>query len=185
MPPLVPPTLETERLILRPFALEDAPRVQLLAGDREVASTTLRIPHPYTAVLAEEWIATHPKLMAEGKAIPLAIVLAASRELIGAIGLEIQTDHQRAELGYWVGTPYWGKGYCTEAARVMVRYGFDELGLNRVVAHYLARNPASGRVLEKIGMKREGLLRKHIKKWGTFEDLVAFGVLRDELAATP
>jgi RimJ/RimL family protein N-acetyltransferase len=59
------------------------------------------------------------------------------------------------------------------------------LGLNRVVAHYLARNPASGRVLEKIGMKREGVLRQHIKKWGTFEDLVAFGVLRDELAATP
>jgi RimJ/RimL family protein N-acetyltransferase len=179
---IVPPTFETERLLLRPFALEDAPRVQLLAGDREVASTTLRIPHPYTASLAESWIATLPKLAAEGKSLVLAIVLGAQRELIGAIGLEIIADHERAELGYWIGTPYWGMGYCTEAARAMVAHGFEELELNRIAAHHLTRNPASGRVLEKIGMKREGVLRQHVKKWGKFEDLAAFGLLRDDWA---
>jgi RimJ/RimL family protein N-acetyltransferase len=184
MGPLAPPTLQTERLLLRPFSIADAPRVQLLAGEREVASTTLRIPHPYGDGLAESWIAMHPQLLADGKALPLAIVLRASNELIGAIGLEIDADHERAELGYWIGKPYWGQGYCTEAARAIVPYAFQELGLNRIVAHYFARNPASGRVMEKLGMRREGVLRQDIKKWGKFEDRMVYGLLREDFALT-
>jgi RimJ/RimL family protein N-acetyltransferase len=178
------PQLRTERLLLRPFTLADAPGVQQLAGDRDVASTTLRIPHPYEDGVAEAWIETHPRLWEEGKALPLAVIHSQTGQLIGAVGLEITAEHERAELGYWIGKPYWNCGYCTEAARTLVRYGFEELRLRRIVAHYLARNPASGRVMEKLGMQREGLLRRHTKKWGVLEDIVAYGLLREEFFET-
>jgi RimJ/RimL family protein N-acetyltransferase len=180
--PLIAPQLVTERLLIRGIALADAPRIQSLAGDRDVASTTLRIPHPYEDGMAEAWIATHPRLLEEGTSLPLAIVLAQTQDFIGVIGLDFNVPDDRAELGYWIGKPYWGRGYGTEAARAVVQYAFEELQLNKIVAHHFARNPASGRVMEKLGMKREGYLRRHIKKWGQFEDEVAYGLLREELA---
>ena len=87
---------------------------------------------------------------------------------------------QRLELGYWIGYPYWNQGYCTEAAQVVLVYGFSILGLNRIHGRCLKRNPASGRVMEKIGMVQEGCLRAHDKKWEQFEDLVLYGILKSE-----
>lgn len=174
------PTLPTARLLLRPFALADAPEVRRLAGDREVAATTLRIPHPYPEGAAEEWIAAQKALFDDHKEINFAVVLRAGQALLGAIGLMLRTDDSKAELGYWIGRPYWGQGFCTEAARAIVRYGFEDLGLNRIYAHHMAHNPASGRVMEKLGMTREGRLRQHVAKWGRFEDVVAYGILREE-----
>ena len=101
-----PRTLTTERLVLRPFTLADAPEVQRLAGDRDVASTTLRIPHPYKEGMAEEWIGTHAEKYASGKGLSLAITLRSPGTLVGAVGLEICKEHSRAELGYWIGKPY-------------------------------------------------------------------------------
>jgi [ribosomal protein S5]-alanine N-acetyltransferase len=179
---LTAPQLKTERLLLRVFTAADAPRVRDLAGDREIASTTIRVPHPYQEGMAEAWIAMHPRLLAEGVSLSLAIVLDQSGELIGSIGLEINAENARAELGYWIGKEYWGQGYCTEAARAVVRFAFQELGLRRIVAHHFARNPASGRVMEKLGMRQEGHLRRHVKKWGEFEDEVVYGLLREEFS---
>ncbi len=180
---MIRPTLLTERLMLRPFAIADAVEVQRLAGDRDIASTTLRIPHPYPKGEAEAWIASHARDFQEKKNLQLAILLAEGAPLIGAIGLGITEEARRGEIGYWIGKAYWGKGYGTEAAQEMLRYGFEVLGLNRIVAHHLARNPASGRVLEKLGMQREGYLRQHAQKWGRFEDVVIYGVLREEYRA--
>ena len=84
-------------------------------------------------------------------------------------------------MGYWIGVPYWNKGYCSEAAKALIGYGFDELGLNRVFAEHMVRNPASGRVMEKAGMTYEGTLRQHVKKWDRYEDLKVYGILRTEL----
>jgi RimJ/RimL family protein N-acetyltransferase len=167
--------------LLRPFAASDAPAVQLLAGEREIAANTLSIPHPYLPGMAESWIATHETMRAEGKKVSFAITLAQERTLIGAIGLEIAAEHRRAELGYWIGKPYWGRGYATEAARAVVDYGFKSLGLQRIHAGHFSRNPASGRVLAKIGMRKEGTLRSHIEKWGTFVDVEFYGILRSDL----
>jgi RimJ/RimL family protein N-acetyltransferase len=101
--------------------------------------------------------------------------------LIGGIGLNnINKEHENAELGYWIGKPYWGKGYCTEAARTVLKYGFEVMRLNRIHANHYTRNPASGRVMQKIGMKHEGHLRQHVKKWGKFEDSEVYGILRSE-----
>lgn len=174
------PTIETKRLVLRPFSPEDAHVVQELAGHKDIASTTLNIPHPYEDGMAEEWIATHEERYRKGEAVIFAIRLREGDRLMGSVGLEISAKHGRAELGYWVAKPCWGMGYATEAAAAVVDYGFDALGLNRIFARHLTRNPASGRVIQKIGMTHEGSLREHVKKWDVFEDMEFYGILRDE-----
>jgi RimJ/RimL family protein N-acetyltransferase len=180
-----PPTLRTERLVLRPFRLTDAGHVQRLASDFAIADTTLSIPHPYEEGMAEDWIATHPGAFERGEGMQLAITLRGRRTLVGAVGLSLVTRFSRAELGYWVGQPYWNKGYCTEAARAVVDHGFRTMELHRVVAHHLARNPASGRVMEKLGMTREGVAREHIVKWDRHEDVVLYGILKREWGDGP
>ncbi len=174
------PQLRTERLLLRPFTLADAPVVQELAGNKAIAAMTLNIPHPYPNGLAEKWISTHAPRFRDGRGAIYAITLLENRQLIGSIGLVAVPDHQRAELGYWLGQPYWNWGYTTEAARELLRYGFTELELNRIYASHYGRNPASGRVMQKIGMQYEGTLRQHIAKWGQFEDMKLYGILRSE-----
>jgi RimJ/RimL family protein N-acetyltransferase len=100
---------------------------------------------------------------------------------MGTIGLNnIFQEYQRAELGYWIGKPYWRKGYCTEAAEAVLRYGFQVLGLNRVYATHMTRNPRSGRVMQKIGMKHEGQMRQAWKRWNKFEDVEMYAVLKSE-----
>lgn len=178
------PTLQTQRLILRPFTLADAPVVQRLAGEREIAAMTLMIPHPYEDGMAQEWIKTHPKAFEKGTAINFAIALRESGELCGAIGLGIDAENNHAELGYWIGKPYWGQGYCTEAARAVVGYGFDAIGLHRIHATHFSHNPASGRVMQKIGMSYEGCRRQYTRKWGKFEDILQYGILRSDWLKT-
>jgi [ribosomal protein S5]-alanine N-acetyltransferase len=177
------PTLETARLLLRAFAPEDATDVRRLAGEWEVARTMLSIPHPYGEGVAEEWISGHRSEFERNEAVHFAVVLRERGELCGACGLVINANDANAELGYWIGAPYWGRGYATEAAREVVRYGFEELRLHRVYAARFGTNPASGRVLAKIGMSYEGTLREHHRKGGDYEDRVAYGLLVGEWRA--
>jgi RimJ/RimL family protein N-acetyltransferase len=174
------PHIETRRLLLRPFELADAPEVQRLAGDRAIADTTLNIPHPYEDGFAEQWIETHRPKFEAREVMTLAVTLRDTGALIGAMSLKINSAFDMAELGYWIGKPFWNRGYGTEAAIATVEYGFDDLDLNRIHANHLARNPASGRVMQKIGMTHEGVARQHTKKWDRHEDLVLYGLLRDE-----
>jgi len=173
-------TFETERLILRPFRLDDAGDVQRLAGDRQIADTTLNIPHPYKDGMAQEWIGTHQPECNQGKGVTFAITRRPQGFLVGAISLMGMAAGHQAELGYWIGRPYWNQGFCTEACDVLLRYAFSALGLVRVHASHITRNPASGRVMQKLGMKHEGLRRQHVKKWDTFEDLEVYGILKAE-----
>ena len=172
--------IETERLILRPHTLDDAKELQRLIGDRDIASTTLNIPHPYEDGMAEEWISRRQETFERGVSVQFAITHREQGGFMGGIGLMIDREHERAEVGYWIGKPYWNQGYCTEAARAILKYGFEVLGLNRIHATPMTRNPASGRVLQKIGMKHEGCLRQHVKKWDKFEDMETYGILRSE-----
>ncbi len=175
------PTLQTERLILRAFQMDDAPAVNKYVSEKAIAATTLNIPHPYTLEMADEWIGTHKEAFENGQAVRFAITLGESGNLLGAIGLEITAAHERAEIGYWIGKPHWGKGYCTEAALAVLQYGLDSLGLERIFATHFRKNSASGRVMQKAGMKHEGRLRHHIKKWGEFEDLEMYAILRSNV----
>ncbi len=175
------PTLQTKRLILRPFTLEDAPEVKRLAGDKDIASTTLHIPHPYEDGMAEEWISKHQEEFEKGEQVTFAIVHREGKYLIGAIGLSsINMENETAEVGYWIGKPYWNQGYCTEAAWGVLKYSFNVLGLNRIYARHFKENPSSGRVMQKLGMKHEGYLRQHFKKWDNFVDVEMYGILKEE-----
>ncbi len=173
-------SLSSERLILRPFTLEDARKVRELAGHPDIAATTLTVPHPYSLDMAEKWISQHADLWAQGKDFIFAIVLLEENILIGCISLTVNHQHGRGELGYWIGTDYWGQGYATEAAQAIIQFGLFGLGLNRIFASHLLFNPASGKVMEKAGLRREGILRQHIFKGGKFHDSVIYGILRGE-----
>jgi RimJ/RimL family protein N-acetyltransferase len=175
---MILPTLRTDRLLLRAFSPSDADELVRLAGAREIAATTLRIPHPYTKEDAVAFIAACAHRAEENLAAVFAIDLREEFRLVGAVGLELELPHRRAELGYWIGVPYWGNGYATEAARAVVQYGFDALNLNRIHATHFPHNPASARVLRKIGMRHEGQLRSHVLKWDQFYDLELYGMLR-------
>jgi [ribosomal protein S5]-alanine N-acetyltransferase len=177
------PELSTERLFLRPFTLDDAPVVQKLAGDFAVAEMTLNIPYPYEDGMAEQWISTHKERNEKGELANFAVTLRDGGDLIGAIGLMIDQRHERAELGYWIGKPYWNKGYCTEAARAVVKFGFEKLHFHRIHASHFGHNEASGRVMQKIGMSYEGCFRQHVKKWDKFFDLKVYSILRDEFVS--
>lgn len=177
------PVLRTTRLILRPFTLADAPDVQRLAGAREVAANMSFVPHPYLDGMAEAWISGQPAGLIEGTNVVYAITDGESGALIGAIALSVVAEHGRAELGYWIGVPYWNNGYTTEAATEMLRYAFEELDLRRVQARHFDTNPASGRVMQKIGMTREGVMRRHFVKWRQPVDVVFYGILAEEWRA--
>lgn len=179
------PVLDAGRLVLRPFDLHDAPSVERLAGACEVADTTLNVPHPYPPGAAEAWIATHAVQWAAGKNVVYAITLRSSGELAGAINLEIETMHAKAEIGYWIGVPYWNHGYCTEAGRALLNFGFETLGLHRIAGRYLMRNPASGRVMTKLGMRFEGIHRDAIRKWDRFEDIGHHAILVTDIGDFP
>jgi [ribosomal protein S5]-alanine N-acetyltransferase len=174
---VVQQTLRTERLMLRPFSLLDAPDVTRLAGDRQIYETTSFIPHPYGAGMAEAWISTHQAIFYEERGAIYAICLA-DGPLIGAISLNRAGPFNRAELGYWIGSLYWNHGYCTEAVKAILNYGFTELGYHKISARHFEGNLSSGRVMEKAGMVREGVLRDEIVKDGRFVTVMLYAILR-------
>lgn len=134
------------------MTLEHAAAVQRLVAHPEVAATSL-VPHPYPADGAVRFI-TEEVLpgRADGTSYTFAIMAEGEPELVGAIQLKhVDRERGEAELGYWIGRPYWGRGYASAAAALAVRFGFEGIGLRRIYAHVLAHNPASARVLEKVG----------------------------------
>ncbi len=179
------PTLDTERLTLRPFIPYDAFDVERLAGAREVADTTLNIPHPYPHGGAAEWIRLHGPAWEDGTSATFAIVGKKTGALVGAISLIIKREHRRAELGYWIALDCWNRGYATEASRRVIDFGFEILGLHRIEARHFLRNPASGRVMEKLGMQKEGQERDWAIKWDRFETLAVYSILESEWRARP
>ena len=175
------PSLRTDRLRLRPFIAEDAPAIEELAGTREVADSSISITHPYSLAAAKAWIAGLPHFFRTGTALHFAATLQSSDELIGSVSLsDIDTHNAHAELAFWVGVPWWRSGYAMEAAREIVRFGFVELFLNRIYARRLARDTASGELLRKLGMRREGVLRQAVRKGDVFEDVVLHAILREK-----
>ncbi|MEE9146276.1 MAG: GNAT family N-acetyltransferase [Candidatus Tectomicrobia bacterium] len=158
-----------------------ATTLQQLAGTREIVDTMIAIPHPYDKTYAEVWISSHADAFARRTAVHFGITLKATGELIGSVELhDIETEHSQAELSFWVGKAWWGQGYITEAARSVLGYGLYDLELNRIYAYHMKRNPASGRVLHKLGMVQEGVLRQRVRKWGVFEDVAMCALLRQD-----
>lgn len=171
-----PVAIETERLTLATLTERDIPDLVPLIGDHRIAATTLRIPHPFAEKDAREYLNSAVK----PDELRLGIRLRKNGAFLGGIGLHPDPQHKRAELGYWIGVPYWGQGYATEAGRAVVKYGFEKAQLNRIFAAHFKHNPSSGRVLQKIGMKYEGCMRHNVLKWGQFVDVELYSILRQE-----
>lgn len=173
--------LKTERLLLDCFTDSDADLVAQLAGDKRVVEMTASIPYPYEADMAISWIQTHQKQMIEDKNYIFAIRIKETRQLIGCINIGLNEKHDRGYLGYWLGFDYWGKGYCTEALKEVMRFGFECKNVNKIWAEHKTINVASGRVMEKGGMKHEGVMRRHYKQSeGNYLDMSVKSILRSE-----
>ena len=172
------PTLRTERLVLREFTSGDAPDLHRLARPREVARTMLRHPHPYEEGTAEGWIAGLRPMFEGGLGTTFAAVLREGETLLGTVSLYTRAPDGTAVLGedgtgllgFWLGVPYWNRGYATEAVAGVVRYGFEACGLLRIRANHFGSNAASGRVLRKVGMSHVGTRPNYYEKWGNAED---------------
>ena len=180
------PPLRTTRLELRSFSLEDAPEMQRLLDDLEIADHTLTIPHPLPEGFSEARITRD--LEREGQSFYAwgLFLLEPSRfetgsfewgAMVGRIGLSWDAKHRRGGLGYWVARAARGRGLMTEALLRVVRFSFEEIGLHRLEASHFPRNPASGRVLEKAGFTREGLLRGAVWKNEKPEDVIQYAIL--------
>lgn len=173
------PSLTTARLTLRPFTLFDAPATQPLAGSIEVARYTTNMPHPYLDGMAEAWITDQAGVFTSGKGLQWAITESANGHFCGTIGLFIQ-ECDGAVFGYWLGEEFWGKGYTSEAAKAISGFGFSHFKVNCIYAFHYSGNEASGRVMQKVGMKYEGTLRQHLKRWDRYFDAVYYAILASE-----
>lgn len=187
LPPL--PTLRTERLVLRPLVDADIASIVRVNGSFEVVKNTLTMPHPYHEADAVSFLGRVRDGHAKGEGLCLAIVRVDDRgaegeEFVGTMGLRVTPAHRYAEAGYALGTAYWGRGYATEALREFLRYGFEVLNLRRIEARFHVSNPASGRVMEKCGFVREGVLRQCTLRFGVWHDVVVMAILQEEWEAS-
>ncbi|MBF0545230.1 MAG: GNAT family N-acetyltransferase [Candidatus Riflebacteria bacterium] len=162
---------------LRPYALADVESLVKYADNPKIAAN-LRdgFPSPYTREKGLEFIN-----IALAKNPPTLFAIVDSKEMIGGIGLMVKEDVHRltAELGYWLGEPYWGRGILTEAVRAIIPYGFEKLGLLRIYAEPYDFNLASCRVLEKSGFVFEGRLKNNVIKNGIVRDSMLYAITRN------
>lgn len=162
-------TIRTKRLALRPLQIEDAPDVQRLASNWDVARMTSFIPHPYPDDGAVTFILQQERMRTAGTDYVLGVEYLG--QVAGCLGLHMRGAHM--EIGYWFGVPYWGYGLATEAARGAIEFAFTRLAAQKLEAFYYADNAASGRVLTKSGFQKTGRARRpSIARCGASEGIV-------------
>lgn len=176
--PTMPDTIDTERLRLRPFQLDDVEDVLSYARDPEWSRFLRSLPRPYGRADAERFIAR--QILLDRAAHPTwAIEYEGS--VIGGINLRVSFEHRSAEMGYSIAREHWNRGLCTEAARAVIDHAFStHEDLNRLHARADHRNGASQRVMEKVGMVKEGVLRQSRVERGEAFDEACYSVLRSE-----
>ena len=172
---------ETERLLLRLLDRADIKSIQDAASNRAVADTTISIPYPYPTGEAERYVFKKIADFEAGNSVSWAIEIEREKAFCGVIEIrDIDREHLQGELSFWLAVEAWGKGYTSEALKPILRFGFEDLELNRLYAYHMVRNPASGKVLQKNGLLQEGVLRQRIRKWGIFEDVKLWAILRSD-----
>lgn len=174
--PNTPVTLRTARLLLRPFEVTDVDDVWTYASDPEVAHFR-PLPNPYTRNDALEFV---KRQLQTDWSTDAEFAIVHGQRVIGGLSLQVSPEDDRAELGYLLGRRWWGQGLATEAARAVVDWGFQRFNLYKVYARAHVDNSRSWRVMERLGMSREGVLRGHWKMQEEHVDLVYYAVFRDE-----
>jgi RimJ/RimL family protein N-acetyltransferase len=176
-----PPTLVTPRLTLRPWSLADIDDMLSYAADREW-NRFLGLPEPYTRAAAAAFVAR--AVLTDWTRQP-EFAIVHDGHAVGGVTLRIAADGKVAELGYSIARPLWGQGYMTEAAQAVVAWALEEYGLRRIWADAVTANFGSTRVMEKLGMQREAVLRGHFLLRGERVDFAWYGALRHELRLGP
>ena len=177
IPTVAPIHIDLGEWQLRSYRSDDAPAVAKYANNRNVSRNLQdRFPYPYSIKDAEAWIRHAMELEP-----PTVFAIASATEAIGGIGFELYDDvHRRsAQVGYWLGEPFWGQGIATLAVKVLTEYAFAEFDLARLYAYVYEWNPASARVLEKAGFEYEGRLRKSVTKEGQTIDQWLYAIVRE------
>jgi len=171
--------IETERLLIRQFKNEDYKRVFEICDDYELAKTTLGIPIPYTEEMAKIFIEKSKSKIEEKSAYNFAVCFKDKpEEVIGCVSLVgINPVANKAEIGYWTSRKLWGQGIATEAAKAMINFGFKELKLHSIIARHFEENPASGKVMQKCGMKYVGIMRDNEFRLGEYKNVVYYELL--------
>lgn len=173
--------LNTPWLRLRSLNLSDALAIQKAASARKIADTMISLPHPYPAGEAQRYVARQLAEGKSGRSVTFTIEQKEEGSFCGLVELrDIDREHSQGELSFWLAVEAWGRGYMSNIVQTVVQYGFEACNLNRLYAYHMTRNPASGRVLEKNGFKQEGLLRQRVRKWGQFEDVALWAILRQD-----
>ena len=172
--------LHTERLLLRPISLDDFQQILTYSQDEEWGRWTPD-PKPYTHRFGEEFVAR--KVLAPWETEPRFSVLL-DGQVVGGVGLQIDTLNMVGELAYSLAREHWGKGLIPESARTIIDWGVRDLGLEKIFARTDLRNTPSLRVMEKLGMKKEAHLRQHILVEGVRQDEIHYGLLREEWSHT-
>jgi len=170
--------METDRLLMKAISLEDWEEIEAYASDYDMAKTTLNIPHPYPKGSGKDFARHMAEQFDIGKHYTFSVFDRKEGYFIGLMGLGVNKEFHHAELGYWIGKPFWGKGIGTEAAAAMMKYGFHELNLHRIFARAFAHNPGSYRIMEKIGMNYEGTFKEHVYRFGEYADVKFYGLLK-------
>ena len=174
------PTIETERLLLRKITLNDASDMFEYASNPEVSEYTMWSTH--TSIEDTKYfLQSLTKMYKRRELVDWGIVHKAEKKFIGTCGfVEWSMTHSRAEIGYALSRRYWGEGYMSEAVNAVIEFGFREMLLNRIMTRCEVNNIASARVMEKVGMQLEGILRQHLFVKGRYWDLKIYSILREE-----
>ncbi len=171
----------TERLLIREYKKNDIDGFLHVIRQPEIYATTYGIPRNYSRFRGEWWLKTIKENMNRNISYEFAAFLRNTNRYIGNVGLiNISFEHNRADISYYIDKDYMNMGYATEAAAEMLRYGFEKYGFNKIQGICMSCNPASRRVMEKIGMKFEGTLRQDMLKDGTYYDIDRLSILKDE-----
>ncbi|MEM1214124.1 MAG: GNAT family protein [Bacteroidota bacterium] len=174
------PTLRTERLLLNQPQHTDIPSIVEYANHEAISAMTLNIPYPYQAEDAVFWLNMSIEGFRQQNRYVFAIRDRETEAFMGGIGMSINTQHNRGTLGYWMGVPFWSRGFMTEAAAAVLQFGFETLQLNRIEATHLVGNPASGQVMLKNGMIYEGELRDLYRKGEVYRTVKQYRLTRAE-----
>ena len=179
----IPNEIEGRRVLIRKIRLTDANPILRLINDEKLVRWTIQIPHPYPEDGAVKFIRKCQRQWRMEEAFVFAETMRKTAEFIGVISLSnVTMRHGCAELGFWSGRPYWGKGLTTEAVGLALRFAFKELGLHRVYASTFEPNVGSRRVLEKNGFKLEGVMREAVVRYNQRHNFLNFGVLSREVS---
>ena len=174
--------LQTERLLLNFLSYKDIPKIIEYAANPKIADNLLSLPFPYFEEDAIFLINSANQSLKTGEAYKFAIRIKKEDKLefIGVVGLLLDINHNKAELGYWIGEPFWNKGLMSEALGKIIEFGFETLQLNKIIANHFLHNPASGKIMIKNRMIKEAEIKDHFKKGDKYLDIIQYRLTKEE-----